>query len=171
MVKHKGPPGFHPAMFAVAALSQLGASLAVGAPNACDFLSSADVTAAVGGAVTGGKISQVDPTSGTASCMYTSAGLHIGVTVSQYPSADAARKQVANQLQDSRSGDGAGQKTSVEAGVGDAAFSSTMTEGMEMTVGVVAHGPVTVMIAITGKGAAAIAHDRFHALLAKAVSK
>jgi len=48
----------------------------------------------------GGKISQVDPTVGTASCMYTSGALQIGVIVHQYSSGAEAQKEVASQLKD-----------------------------------------------------------------------
>jgi hypothetical protein len=103
--------------------------------------------------------------------MYVSGALRISVTVHEYPSGAQARQEVANQLQDARGHDGPGQKTTVEAGVGDAAFSSTLSEGFEMSSAMSAHGPVTVLVGIVGKGAAAIPHDRLRALMARAASK
>ena len=160
------------ALIAAAAMLGMSASpTAQAAPNACGFLSVADVSAATGGAVTGGKISQVDPTSGTASCMYMSATLRISVIVHQYPTGADARKEVASQLKDSREHDGAGQITRVEAGVGDAAFSSTLNAGFETSSAMFAHGAMTVLIGITGKGAATIPHDQLRLLIAKAAAK
>jgi hypothetical protein len=154
-----------------AVLGVSAGGIARAAPNACGFLSVADVAAVTGGTVTGGKISQLDPTVGTASCMYTSGALQIGVIVHQYSSGAEAQKEVASQLKDSRAHDDAGQKTTVEAGVGDAAFSSTMSGGFEMSAAMSAHGPITVQITIVGKGSASIPHERLRALIAKAASE
>ncbi len=160
-----------PAILFAAMVALTGTSVARAAPNACGFVSIADVSAAIGGTVTGGKISQVDPTSGTASCEYASGVLRVTVSVQQYPSAAEAQAEVAKQLKDSRAHDGPGQKTTVETGIGDAAFSSTLNEGIELAAAMASHASVTVLISIMGKGASAIPHDRIHTLLAKATPK
>jgi hypothetical protein len=128
------------------------------APNACAFVSVAEVSALTGKPAGGGQISTVDNVkSVAASCMYTGSPMVI-VQVADYPSAAAAKAELATEQQN-------GQGNVAESGVGDAAF-STSVGALAITA---VRGVRVATIAIIG-GAPAL-HGQLHALMVKALAR
>jgi len=129
-------------------------------PNSCKFVSVAEVTELIGKPVGGGQISLVDnPKSLTSSCTYTVAGIPtVIVMVADYPSAAAAKQELATELSNSKD-----NKT--ETGVGDGAF-WTSVGALQITA---VQGQRLATIAVVG-GTPAL-HDRVHSLLVKALSR
>jgi hypothetical protein len=146
-----------------------GYSLAhAGPPDSCKFLSTSDWSAAIGRPVTGGQISLVDnPQSTTSMCTYMAGGLFVVVTVNQLPTAEAAKKEFATQLDNSRSHDEGSQRTRVEAGLGESAFSAA---DRNSTALMALQGPRIINIGLVGAGAEAISHEQIRSLMHKALS-
>jgi hypothetical protein len=130
------------------------------APNACKFISVAEVTALLGKAVGGGQMSVVDnPKSLTSTCMYTVAGRPaVIVLVGDYPSAAAAQQELATERENA-------QDNTVENGIGDGAFSTSVI-GLSITA--VKGQRVASIAALDGTPAL---HDRLHALMVTALSR
>jgi hypothetical protein len=93
--------------------------------------------------------------------------------VDERGSAAAAMKEYNSQLDDSRDRDkgkkGARdeQKTILESGIGEGAFSDDMTDGSVLGITAV-HGSRVYQVGIVGAGS--IPHERVHALMRAAVS-
>lgn len=135
-------------------------------PNACALVTAEQLSAALGYPLIGGKISVYDnPQSTSASCSYSSATLSVIVMVDQQPSADAAKKQFAEEMKDSHSHDDANQKTTAVSGVGDAAYS---VAGPDVQLSAV-RGARIVTIAAFGGAAKSVSPDRIRALMVKAL--
>jgi len=144
------------------------------APSACKFLTPALVSAALGKPVTGGTISTVDHAGATASsCLYSAGATMVVLLVDERGTAAAAMQEYHSQLDDSRSRDkdkqGASdeQKTVLEAGLGDAAFSDDMTNGSVLGITAV-HGSRIFTIGVVG--AVSLPHERVRSLLQTALS-
>jgi hypothetical protein len=136
------------------------------APNACSFVTAAAWSAVLSRPVTGGRMSVVDnPASTTSSCMYQAGAMFITLQVNQLATAAAAQKEYAEQLDNSRTRDErASQRTTVESGIGDGAFSSAFTDGSEVEF-TAFQGSRMVTIGLVGSGAAAVPHDRLRDLM------
>src|SRR5665213_2930459 len=104
------------------------------APNSCSFVTPAAWSAVLSRPVTGGTGSTVNDAASTASsCLYQAGTMFITVQVNQLATAAAAQKEYADQLDNSRSRDERdSQRTTVEAGIGDGAFSSAVANGSEV---------------------------------------
>jgi hypothetical protein len=123
-------------------------------PNACSVLTTAQVSAAIGKPVTGGTMSIYnDPKSVTASCAYMSEGVTILVLVGEYPTPAAAKKQLADDLANSKSHDDESQKTTAEPGAAEGGYSVIMGSGTTVipTFGAV-RGVREITITATGPG-------------------
>jgi hypothetical protein len=129
-------------------------------PNSCKFVSVAEVTELIGKPVGGGQISVVDnPKSLTSTCAYTVGGIPtVIVMVADYPSAAAAKQELATEQSNS-------QDNKTETGVGDVAF-WTSVGAMQITA---VQGQRLATIAVVG-GAPTL-HDRVHSLIVKALSR
>jgi hypothetical protein len=158
---------------AVLFLLQGGGVLAAqaAAPNACSFITAAAWSAAISRPVTGGTMSVVnDPASTASSCLYQSGAMLVTLQVDQRATAAAAQKEYADQLGNSRSRDARqSQRTMLEAGIGDGAFSSAFTNGSEVEFTAVL-GARIVSFGLIGAGAAAVPHDRLRGLMQSALS-
>jgi hypothetical protein len=167
--------GFLTVFVGSAALATLGTgktSAVHAPPNACTVLTVAEVSTAIGRPASGGTISTYDnPASTSASCQYTAAPLTVMVIVSQYASPAAAKQGFTDELTDTRGRDSDSQHTIDESGVGDAAFSFSMTVGAEMVGWTAVHGPRKISIAVLGKGAAAVTHDHLRTLMLGALAR
>jgi hypothetical protein len=146
------------------------------APDSCRFLTPASVSAAIGRPVTGGTISVVDSEAATASsCVYMAGTLFISLRVEQLATGPAAQKEFAEQLSNERGrdednrGGHTSQKTSEEAGRGDAAFSSAFTDGSMLEFTAV-RAERLVQIGIVGDGAAGVSHERLRGLMQAALT-
>ena len=130
------------------------------APNACKFVSVAEVTTLIGKTVGGGQMSIVDnPNSLTSSCTYTVTNIPtVIVMVGDYPSPAAAKQEFATEMAKSKS-------NASEAGIGDAAF---WTPGDAVSITAL-HRQRVATIAVVG-GAPTL-HDRIHSLIATALSR
>jgi hypothetical protein len=149
---------------AIISLVSLVPALLFAPPNACALLTVAEVSAAVGKPVTGGTTSVVnDPQSISSNCGYQAGPLMIMVQVSQFPSAEAAKKEFADELGN------ATQHPVPETGVGDGAFTTTI--GPTIAGLMALRGPRIVGIAFVGPGAQSIPHDRVRALMVTALSR
>lgn len=144
---------------ALAGVLSLGARSSV-VPDACKFVSVAEVTDLMGKAVGGGQMSTVDnPKSITSSCTYTVGGIPtVIVLVADYPSPGAAKKQLATLKGNSKD-------NTAETGVGDDAF-GVSADALSITA---VQGPRLATIAIIG--GTSDMHDRLHALMVKALSR
>jgi hypothetical protein len=143
--------------------------LANAAPDACALLTLADLTAAIGQPVLGGNPSQTGD--GGGQCMYGYGTMNqIGVELFQFPTPAAAQSKYASELKDAQQGDKATQKTTVESGVGDGAFSTTAKMG---TMAVVNWSAVrgTKVYHLVSMGQVAVPNDRMRALMLKAISR
>jgi len=141
------------------------------APNSCSVVTPAAWSAALSRLVTGGTMSTVDnPASTASSCLYQAGAMFITVQVNQLATAAAAQKEYAEQLDNSRTRDGReSQRTTVESGIGDGAFSSARTSGSEVEFTAV-RGSRIVTFGLVGGGAAAVPHDRLRSLMQSALS-
>jgi hypothetical protein len=150
-------------------LALLGLLAASHAPNACAVLTTAQVSAAIGKPVTGGTMSMVDnPKSVTASCVYQSGALMIIVMVGDYPTPAAAKKQLADDLANSKSHDDASQKTTAEPSVADGGFSVMMGSGATAMPSFAAvRGVREITIGLSGPG---VTVDQLRALTLTALS-
>lgn len=130
------------------------------APNACAFVSVAEVSALIGAPAGGGQVSVVDnDKSLTASCMYTRGGRpSVIVMVGDYPSATAAHQELVTEMHNSAD-------NVPEAGIGDGAYSTSVN--VESITAV--RGTRMASIAIID-GTAGM-HDRVRALLVKALAR
>jgi hypothetical protein len=130
------------------------------APDACKFVSVAEVAALMGKPVGGGQMSMVDnPKSLTSTCTYTVAGIPtVIVLVGDYPSPAAAKQQFASQRDNAKD-------NTAEAGIGDGAF-LTSADALSITA---VRGQRLATIAIIG-GAPTL-HDQLHALMVTALSR
>lgn len=130
------------------------------APNACKFVSVAEVTALVGKTVGGGQMSIVDnPKSLTSSCIYTVTIIPaVIVMVGDYPSPAAAKQEFATEMANSKS-------NAAEAGIGDGAF---WTPGTDVSITAV-RGQRLATIAVVG-GSQTL-HGHLHSLIATALSR
>jgi hypothetical protein len=119
-------------------------------PDACALLTVAELSAAVGKPVSVGTPSVAD--NGTVQCMYSFGGLdQIGVEIWQAPSAAEA-------------------KTTVESGLGEGAFASTMDLGGMKAIGLSAvHGARFITISAISHHAVPL--DRLRGLMLKALSR
>jgi len=144
-------------------------------PSACKFLTVASVSAALGKPVTSGGItSVVDHVGATASsCMYMATPIIVVLTVDERGTADAAMQAYRSELNDSQAKDKEKkdapdeQKTVVEAGIGDGAFSDDMTDGSVRGITAV-HGSRLYTVGIMGGGS--VPHERIRGLIQTAVS-
>ena len=140
------------------------------APNSCSFVTSAAWSALLSKPVSGGKTSVVDnPASTASSCLYQAGAMFISLQVNQLATAAAAQKEYAEELGNSRARDERdSQKTTLESGIGDGAFSSGFTNGSEVELTAV-RGSRIVTFGLVGPGAAAVPHDRLRALMQSAL--
>lgn len=144
-------------------------------PGACKFLTIAAVSAALGKPVTaGGTTSVVDHVGASASsCMYMAGTVAVIVVVDERGTADAAKQAYQSELIDSQAkdkdnkGTSNEQKTVIEAGIGEGAFSDNMTNGSMQDITAV-HGSRLFKVGIMGAGS--LPHDRIRALIQTAVS-
>ena len=161
--------------FALAVLLLLQASgvlvAQAAAPNSCSFITPAAWSAAISRPVTGGTTSVVnDPASTASSCLYHAGAMMITLQVDQRATAADAKKEYADQLDNSHSRDERqSQHTTVESGIGDGAFSSAFTDGSEVEFTAVL-GARIVTLGLIGAGAGAVPHDRLRALMQSALS-
>jgi hypothetical protein len=141
-----------------------------GAPNSCGIVTPAAWAAALSRPVTGGKISVAnDPAATASSCLYQSGAMFITVQVDQLPTAAAAQKEYSEQLANSRGRDQQhSQSTTLETGIGDAAFSSAFTDGTEVEFTAV-RGSRLLTFGLVGPGAAAVPHDQLRGLMQTAL--
>jgi len=163
-------------LFPIAALSAIVASPArADAPSACKFLTIAAVSAALGKPVTSGGITSVVDHAGASasSCMYMASPVIVVLSVDERGTADAAMQAYRSELNDSQAKDkeskGASdeQKTVLEAGIGEGAFSDDMTNGSVQDITAV-HGSRLFKVGIVG--AVSLPHDRIRTLIQTAVS-
>jgi hypothetical protein len=160
------------AIFILFVVQASGASVAqAAAPNSCGFVTPAAWSAVLSRPVTGGAMSVVDnPASTTSSCLYQAGALFITLQVNQLATAAAAQKEYAEQLDNSRTRDERqSQRTTVESGVGDSAFSSAFTDGSEVEFTAVL-GSRIVTFGLVGGGASAVPHDRLRSLMQSALN-
>jgi len=141
------------------------------APNSCSFVTPAAWSAVLSRPVTGGTVSTVnDPAAAMSSCLYQAGPMFVTVQVSQLATPAAAKMEYADQLANSRSRDDpSSQRTTVEAGIGDGAFSSAFSNGSEVEFTAV-RGSRVVTFGLLGSGAAAVPHDRLRALMQSALN-
>ena len=141
------------------------------APNSCSFVTPAAWSAVLSRPVTGGATSTVnDPSSTASSCLYQAGTMFITVQVNQLATDTAARKEYADQLDNSRGRDDReSQRTTVEAGIGDGAFSSAFADGSEVEFTAI-RGSRIVTFGLVGGGAAAVSHDRLRTLMQSALN-
>jgi hypothetical protein len=144
------------------------------APSACKFLTTAGVSAALGKPVTGGTTSVVDHPGATASsCTYMAGTMMVLLSVDERGTAGAAMEEYHTQLDNShiRDKDKKGapdeQKTVLEAGIGEGAFSDDMTDGSVLGITAV-HGSRVFTIGIVG--AKSVPHERVRNLIQTAIS-
>jgi len=155
----------------VLVLQAIGALVAqAAAPNSCSFVTPAAWSAALSRPVTGGTVSVVnDPAATASSCIYQAGAMFITVQVNQLATAAAAQKEYAEQLDNSRTRDERdSQRTTLESGIGDGAFSSAVTNGTEVEFTAV-RGLRVVSFGLVGTGASAVPHDRLRALMQSAL--
>jgi len=140
------------------------------APNSCRFVTPAAWSALLSRPVTGGTSSTVnDPASTASSCLYQAGTMFITVQVNQLTTAAAAQKEYADQLDNSRSRDQReNQRTTLEAGIGDGAFSSAFANGSEVEFTAV-RGLRIVTFGLVGGGASTVSHDRLRTLMQSAL--
>jgi hypothetical protein len=141
------------------------------APNSCSLVTPAAWSAVLSRPVTGGAMSVHDnPASTASSCMYQAGAMFITLQVDQLATAAAAQKEYAEQLDNSRIRDGReSQRTTVESGIGDGAFSSARTDGSEVEFTAV-RGSRIVTFGLVGGGAATVPHDRLRGLMQSALN-
>jgi hypothetical protein len=153
----------------LAGLGGRGMPLVHAAPDACALFTLAELTAAVGQPVLGGNPSRTGD--GGGQCMYGYGNMNqIGVELFQYPSAAAAQTAFAKELKDSQDGDKATQKTTVQTGIGDGAFSAAMKMGTMMAANWSAVRGTKVIHIVT-MGQVALPDGRMRALMMKAISR
>jgi hypothetical protein len=142
------------------------------APNSCGLVTPASWSAVLSRPVTGGTISVVnDPASTTSSCVYQAGALFITVQVNQLATASAAQRQYAEELDNSRTRDERhSQLTTLESGIGDAAFSSAFTNGAEVEFTAML-GSRIVTFGLVGPDASAVPHDRLRTLMQSALAR
>ena len=147
----------------------IGSSLAHAAPDACALLTVAELSAAVGQPVSGGNPSHA--ADGGGQCMYGYGTLNqIGVELWQFPSVADAQKRFSAELKDSQAHDKGSQKTTVESGVGDKAFSTTGVVGtMKAVTWVAVRGSRFLHIVTLGQNA--VLHDRLRRLMLTALAR
>jgi hypothetical protein len=160
----------------IAALTVIAAVPArADAPSACKFLTIAGVSAALGKPITsGGTTSVVDHVGATASsCMYMAAPVIVVLMVDERGTAEAAMQAYRSELNDSQAkdkqkkGESDEQKTVLEEGIGEGAFSENMTNGSVQDITAV-HGSRLFKVGIMGAGS--LPHDRIRTLIQTAVS-
>jgi hypothetical protein len=141
------------------------------APNSCSFATPAAWSAVLSQPVTGGTVSVVnDPASTASSCLYRAGAMFITLQVDQRATPAAAQKEYAEQLDNSRGRDERqSQRTMLEPGIGDGAFSSAFSNGSEMEFTAVL-GSRIVTFGLVGSGATAVPHDRLRALMQSALT-
>ena len=150
-------------------------SVRADAPNACKFLTTAAVSTALGKPVTGGgTTSVVDHVGATmSSCMYMAGQAMVLLAVDERGTANVAMQAYHSELEDSRSNDktkkGASdeQKTTLEDGIGDGAFSNDMTNGSVTSMTAV-NGSRLIKLGIIGAGP--LPHERVRTLMQAALS-
>jgi hypothetical protein len=152
-------------------LGAWGLAAQAAAPNSCSVVTPAAWSAALSRPVTGGTMSVVnDPASTASSCMYRAGAMFITLQVDQRATAVDAKKEYAEQLDNSRSRDERqSQRTTLESGIGDGAFSSAFTDGSEVEFTALL-GSRIVTFGLVGAGAAAVPHDRLRALMQSALT-
>jgi hypothetical protein len=144
------------------------------APNACKFLTNAAVAAVVGKPVTGGSVSVVDHSGASASsCSYMAGMTIVVISVDERGTAAAAMKEYSAQLDNShlrdkeKEGAADAQKTVLEPGIGEGAFSDDMLSGSVLSITAV-HGSRIFTLGIVGGGP--IPHERVRGLMQSAIS-
>jgi hypothetical protein len=144
------------------------------APDSCKFLTPAVVSTALGKPVTGGTMSVVDHSGASASsCTYRAGMVMVLLSVDERGTPAAAMKEYKSQLDDSRGrdtekkGSSDEQKTVLEPGIGEGAFSDDMTNGSVLAITAV-HGSRIFQVGIVGAGS--ISHERVRALIQTAIS-
>jgi hypothetical protein len=138
-----------------------------GAPDACKFLTTAAVAAALGKPVTGGTISVVDHAGASASsCTYLAGAIMVLLTVDERGTPAEAAKEFNTQLDNSRSRDQDEQKTVMEAGIGDRAFSDDMANGSVRGITAL-HGSRLFTLGIVNAGP--VPHERVRSLMQTAL--
>jgi hypothetical protein len=144
-------------------------------PSACKFLTIAAVSAALGKPITaGGTISTVDHAGASASsCMYMATPAVVVLIVDERGTAAAAMQAFKSELNDSQEkdkdtkGSSSEQKTVLEAGIDEGAFSDNLTNG-SMQEFTAVHGSRLYKVGIMGAGS--LPHDRIRSLMQVAVS-
>jgi len=144
------------------------------APNACKFLTNAAVSAVVGKSVTGGTMSVVDhPGASMSTCSYMAGMTMVLISVDERGSAAAAMTEYGTQLDDSRirdkdkEGAADAQKTVLEPGIGEGAFSDDLVNGSALSITAV-HGSRVFTLGIVSGGP--IPHERVRNLMQSAIS-
>jgi hypothetical protein len=136
------------------------------APNACSFLTPALVSSALGKPVTGGNVSVVDHAGASASsCLYRAGMTMVIVSVDERGSAAAAMTEYNTQLDNSRGRDKEGQKTVLEPGLGEAAFSGVDGPALDITA---VHGSRVFQLGVVG--AQSFPHEQLRSLMQTAIS-
>jgi hypothetical protein len=168
------PTSSLPVMLAVVSVTSSGHARAE-APSACKFLSITAVSAALGKPITaGGTISTVDHAGATASsCMYMATPSAVVLIVDERGTAAAAMQEFKSELNASQAkdngtkGSSSEQKTVLETGIGEGAFSDNLTNG-SMQEFTAVHGSRLYKVGIMGAGS--LPHDRIRSLMQVAVS-
>jgi hypothetical protein len=145
------------------------------APNACKFLTTAAVSTALGQPVTaGGTMSVVDhPGASASSCTYMAGTVIVLISVDERGNAAAAMTEYKTQIDNShirdqdKKGQSDEQKTVLEPGIGQGAFSDDMVDGSELSITAV-NGSRVFMIGIVG--AKSVPHERVRNLMQNAIS-
>ena len=125
-------------------------------PSACRFLAPAAVSAALGKPVAGGETSGIDHPGATASsCLYLATPVAVVLLDDDRGTAGTAMQAYRTQLSDSQAkdkgtkGTSDEQKTVLEAGLGEGAFSDNTPNGSLKDLTVV-HGSLIVKLGIMG---------------------
>jgi hypothetical protein len=111
-----------------------------------------------------------NPKSNSASCQYMAAPLSVMVMLAQFDTPAAAQQAFSAELKNTRSADGDSQKTVDEAGVGDQAYSFTMTAGMEMQTITAVKGTRKISVVVMGKGSTGVPHGQIRTLMLAALA-
>lgn len=161
-------------LFGIALFAGLSRPAAAAPPSACRFLTPEAVSAAIGKPVAGGKISGVDHPGATASsCLYLATPIAVVLIVDERDTAQAAMQEYRTELADSQAKDkdtkGASdeQKTVLEPGMGEAAFSDDTTNGSLRGITAV-HGSLILKLGIMG--GPSVPHEQMRGLMRTALS-
>lgn len=161
-------------LFGIALFAGLTRPVSAAPPSACRFLTPAAVSAAIGKPVMGGTTSGVDHAGATASsCLYMAGPIAVVLLVDDRGSAGAAMEEYRTQLGDSQAkdkdtkGNPDEQKTVLESGLGDGAYSDDATNGSVRELTAV-RGSLLFKLGIMG--GASVPKEQMHGLMRAAVS-